>query len=179
MSWAAGSLHLPAARDKGMATTEQVRKTSWENRLWGLTSRRGFSGTLAVGLVIAAVFLGSFTYMILTWLTPLSPSRWLVLLLLLANLAIIVVLFALICWRVIRIIIARVSGTAGAKLHARLVAMFSIVAVMPAIIVAVFAAVTLNRGLDAWFSQRTQIIISNAQTVAEAYLNEHHHVLRG
>jgi two-component system nitrogen regulation sensor histidine kinase NtrY len=179
MSWAAGSLHLPAARDKGMATTEQVRKTSWENRLWGLTSRRGFSGTLAVGLVIAAVFLGSFTYMILTGLTPLSPSRWLVLTLLLANLAIVLVLFALICWRVIRIIIARVSGTAGAKLHARLVAMFSIVAVMPAIIVAVFAAVTLNRGLDAWFSQRTQIIISNAQTVAEAYLNEHHHVLRG
>lgn len=162
-----------------MATTEQVRKTSWENRLWGLISRRGFSGTLAVGLVIAAVFLGSFTYMILTGLTPLSPSRWLVLTLLLANLAIVLVLFALICWRVIRIIIARVSGTAGAKLHARLVAMFSIVAVMPAIIVAVFAAVTLNRGLDAWFSQRTQIIISNAQTVAEAYLNEHHHVLRG
>jgi two-component system nitrogen regulation sensor histidine kinase NtrY len=179
MSWAAGSLRLPAARDEGMATTEQVRKTSWENRLWGLISRRGFSGTLAVGLVIAAVFLGSFTYMILTGLTPLSPSRWLVLTLLLANLAIVLVLFALICWRVIRIIIARVSGTAGAKLHARLVAMFSIVAVMPAIIVAVFAAVTLNRGLDAWFSQRTQIIISNAQTVAEAYLNEHHHVLRG
>jgi len=57
--------------------------------------------------------------------------------------------------------------------------MFAVVAVMPAIIVAVFAAVTLNRGLDAWFSERTQTIISNAQTVAEAYLSEHHHVLRG
>jgi two-component system nitrogen regulation sensor histidine kinase NtrY len=98
---------------------------------------------------------------------------------LLANLTIVLVLFALICWRVVRIIMARVSGAAGSKLHARLVAMFSIVAVMPAIIVAVFAAVTLNRGLDAWFSERTQVIISNAQTVAEAYLNEHHHVLRG
>jgi two-component system nitrogen regulation sensor histidine kinase NtrY len=117
--------------------------------------------------------------MILTGLTPLAPTRGLVLVLLLGNLAVVLVLFALICWRVVRIIAARVSGAAGAKLHARLVAMFAVVAVMPAIIVAVFAAVTLNRGLDFWFGQRTQIIISNAQTVAEAYLDEHHHVLRG
>jgi two-component system nitrogen regulation sensor histidine kinase NtrY len=142
-------------------------------------SRRGFSGTLAIGLVVLAILLGSFTYMTLTGLTPFPPSRWLVLTLLLANLAIVLVLFALICWRVVRIIMARVSGAAGAKLHARLVAMFSVVAVMPAIIVAVFAAVTLNRGLDAWFSERTHVIISNAQTVAEAYLDEHHQVLRG
>tara|TARA_R110000824_G_scaffold155226_1_gene327466 strand:+ start:15927 stop:18215 length:2289 start_codon:yes stop_codon:yes gene_type:complete len=162
-----------------MTTVDRSGAVSWEARFWRVMSRRGFSGTLAVGLVIAAIFLGSFTYMTLTGLTPLKPSRGLVIALLLGNLTIVLVLFALICWRVVRIIMARVSGAAGSKLHARLVAMFSIVAVMPAIIVAVFAAVTLNRGLDAWFSQRTQVIINNAQTVAEAYLSEHHHVLRG
>ena len=162
-----------------MTITERADRTSWDSRLWRLTSRRGFSGALSVGLVILAILLGSFTYMTLTGLTPLKPSRGLVIALLLGNLSIVLVLFALICWRVIRIIMARVSGAAGSKLHARLVAMFSVVAVMPAIIVAVFAAVTLNRGLDAWFSQRTQVIITNAQTVAEAYLSEHHHVLRG
>mgnify|MGYP003631732426 CR=1 FL=1 len=162
-----------------MTTVDRSGAVSWEARFWRVMSRRGFSGTLAVGMVIAAIFLGSFTYMTLTGLTPLKPSRGLVIALLLGNLTIVLVLFALICWRVVRIIMARVSGAAGSKLHARLVAMFSIVAVMPAIIVAVFAAVTLNRGLDAWFSQRTQVIINNAQTVAEAYLSEHHHVLRG
>ncbi len=164
-----------------MTTVDRPRELSmsWDARLWRLLSQRGFSGALAVGLVIVAIFLGSFTYMTLTGLTPLKPSRGLVIALLLANLTTVLVLFALITWRIVRIIIARVSGAAGSKLHARLVAMFSIVAVMPAIIVAVFAAVTLNRGLDAWFSERTQVIISNAQTVAEAYLNEHHHVLRG
>ena len=164
-----------------MTTVDRSRELSmsWDARLWRLLSQRGFSGALAVGLVIVAIFLGSFTYMTLTGLTPLKPSRGLVIALLLANLTTVLVLFALITWRIVRIIIARVSGAAGSKLHARLVAMFSIVAVMPAIIVAVFAAVTLNRGLDAWFSERTQVIISNAQTVAEAYLNEHHHVLRG
>ena len=162
-----------------MTTLERLGGVGWEARIWRLMSRRGFSGTLAIGLVILAIFLGSFTYMTLTGLTPLKPGRGLVITLLLANLTIVLILAALIVWRVIRIIMARVSGAAGSKLHARLVAMFSIVAVMPAIIVAVFAAVTLNRGLDAWFSQRTQVIISNAQTVAEAYLSEHHHVLRG
>ncbi|MGV8995958.1 MAG: ATP-binding protein [Parvibaculaceae bacterium] len=162
-----------------MTTVEGPNAASWEVRLWRVLSRRGFSGTMAIGLVIIALVLGSFTYMTLTGLTPLKPSRGLVIALLLANLTIVLVLFALISWRVIRIIMARVSGAAGSKLHARLVTMFSIVAVMPAIIVAVFAAVTLNRGLDAWFSERTQIIISNAQTVAEAYLDEHQHVLKG
>lgn len=164
-----------------MTTVDRHKDLSlnWDARLWRFMSRRGFSGALAVGLVIVAIFLGSFTYMTLTGLTPLKPSRGLVIALLLANLTTVLVLFALITWRIVRIIIARVNGAAGSKLHARLVAMFSIVAVMPAIIVAVFAAVTLNRGLDAWFSERTQVIISNAQTVAEAYLNEHHHVLRG
>lgn len=152
---------------------------NWEARLWRLLSRRSFSAGLAVSLVLLAIFLGSFTYMLLTGLTPFPPSRLLVIVLLIANLSTVLVLFGLIFWRVVRIISARVSGTAGAKLHARMVTMFAIVAVMPAIIVAVFAAVTLNRGLDTWFGERVQLIISNAQTVAEAYLTEHDHVLRG
>tara|TARA_R110002110_G_scaffold85499_6_gene222415 strand:+ start:1200 stop:3563 length:2364 start_codon:yes stop_codon:yes gene_type:complete len=168
-----------------MAPTDQAdatgpdRTESWEERLWQLANRRGFSATLAIGLVVAAIGLGSFTYMLLTGLTPFTPTRPVLISLLLANLTVVLVLFALIFWRVIRIILARVSGTAGAKLHARLVTMFAIVAVMPAIIVAGFAAITLNRGLDTWFSERVQLIISNAETVAEAYLDEHRQVLRG
>jgi len=163
-----------------MTATDRIdRSASWEDRLWRLVGRRGFSAGVSVGLVVAAVLLGSFTYMLLTGLTPFAPTRVILISLLLANLTIVLVLFGLISWRVIRLIMARVSGTTGAKLHARLVTMFAIVAVMPAIIVAAFAAMTLNRGLDTWFSERVQLIISNAETVAEAYLSEHHHVLRG
>lgn len=163
-----------------MATTDRIdRSASWDSRLWQLIGRRGFSAGVSIGLVVAAVLLGSFTYMLLTGLTPFAPTRTVLILLLIANLTIVLVLFGLISWRVIRLIMARVSGTTGAKLHARLVTMFAIVAVMPAIIVAAFAAMTLNRGLDTWFSERVQLIISNAETVAEAYLAEHHHVLRG
>ncbi|MFN4355510.1 ATP-binding protein [Parvibaculum sp.] len=167
-----------------MVPTDQVeeirpgRAARWESRLWQMFSRRRYSAAFSVGLVVTAICLGSFTYMLLTGLTPFSPTRGLVIALLLGNLFIVLVLAGLIFWRVVRIILARVSGTAGAKLHARLVTLFAIVAVMPAIIVAVFAAVTLNRGLDTWFGERAQTIISNAETVAAAYLNEHRQVLR-
>ncbi|PKP79024.1 MAG: hypothetical protein CVT81_00755 [Alphaproteobacteria bacterium HGW-Alphaproteobacteria-3] len=168
-----------------MVPTDQIheagqgRAGSWEGRLWQLVNRRRFSTTFSIGLVVAAICLGSFTYMLLTGLTSFSPTRPVLISLLLANLVVVLVLFALIFWRLVRVILARVSGTTGAKLHARLVTMFAVVAVMPAIIVAVFAAVTLNRGLDTWFGERAQLIISNAETVAEAYLNEHRQVLRG
>lgn len=166
------------ATTEHQTTTDQRASASWEVRLWSLLTRRGFASALAIGLVVIAILLGSTTYMILTGLTSVAPSRGLVITLLIANLAVVLVLLALIVWRVARLIMARATGTAGAKLHSRLVTMFAIVAVMPAIIVAVFAAVTLNRGLDSWFSERTRLIIGNAETVAEAYLREHHHVLR-
>ncbi|MDE1174225.1 MAG: PAS domain-containing sensor histidine kinase [Parvibaculaceae bacterium] len=162
-----------------MASSEHNRPAGWDVRLWNLASRRGKSGLLAIGFAIAAIALGTFTYMLLTGLTPFQPTRALLLALLVANLAVVFVLFALISWRVAKVIIARASGSAGAKLHSRLVATFAILAVTPAIIVAVFAAVTLNRGLDFWFTQRAQLIMTNAQTVAEAYLREHKNVMRG
>ena len=129
-------------------------------------------------LVVIAMFLGTFTYMTLTGLSPFAPSKGVVTALLLANFVIVLVLAGLIAWRVILLIMARRSGIAGAKLHARLVTMFSFIAVLPAITVAVFATVTLDRGLDTWFSERTRAIIDNALQVAEAYLAEHHQVLR-
>jgi len=51
-------------------------------------------------------------------------------------------------------------------------AMLSLFAAIPAIIVAVFASVTLNRGLDAWFSERIQSIVNRAVDVAQTYIQE-------
>ena len=133
---------------------------------------------IPVALVVIALFLGTFTYLTLTGLSPFAPSKGVVTILLLANFAIVLVLAGLIGWRVIRLIMERRSGIAGAKLHARLVTTFSFISVLPAITVAVFASVTLDRGLDTWFSERTRAIIDNALQVAEAYLAEHHQVLR-
>ncbi len=61
----------------------------------------------------------------------------------------------------------RRSGRAGARLHVRLVAWFCAIAVVPAILVAIFAAVTLNLGLDAMFSGRVKDALGSAVNVAQ------------
>ena len=162
-----------------MATAYDSNAPGLEDRFWRFLSRRNVTSALALGIVFLAVICGTFTYMYLTGLTPFAPTRSLVIALLISNLVIVLIMFGMICWRVLRVVLARVSGTAGAKLHARLVLTFSVLAVLPAIIVALFASLTLNRGLDIWFGERTKLIIANAETVAEAYLAEHRHVLRG
>lgn len=159
------------AQLRGGFKTASARAGWWLKRIQWPT-------ILGLTLAIAAVTSGIATYLTLTGAAGFVPSRSLVITLLLVNLAIVLTLFALIAYRLVRLWIARRAGSAGARLHLRLVAMFSFVAVMPAIIVAVFAATTLDRSLDSWFSERTRTIIDNASTVAQAYLNEHRQVLR-
>ena len=49
---------------------------------------------------------------------------------------------------------------------------------VPAILLAIFASVSLDRGLDRWFSTRTKSIIQNSVDVATAYVQEHGQVIR-
>ena len=64
----------------------------------------------------------------------------------------------------------RRKGTAGAGLHIRLISLFSLIAVVPAIIMAVFAYVTLSGGSTHGFQNATQAIVNSAVTVAEEYI---------
>ena len=73
---------------------------------------------------------------------------------------------------------ARRRGSAGSRLHGRLVALFSVVAVAPAIVVAVFSVMFLHYGLEAWFSERISGALSNSMNVAQAYVEEHKEVIR-
>ncbi|MBV9904958.1 MAG: HAMP domain-containing protein, partial [Alphaproteobacteria bacterium] len=126
----------------------------------------------AFGVGILAVASGVLTYATVMGLIPYTPTPsglvWLVLI----NLTLGLTLAALIAWRLTRVWIARRSGIAGAKLHARLVAMFSLIAVVPAIFVAIFAAVTLNLGVEAWFSSRVQTALDNAMNISRRYMIE-------
>ena len=76
------------------------------------------------------------------------------------------------------IVQARRAGRAGARLHMRIVGLFAIIAAVPAILVAIVASVTLDRGLDRLFSARTRAAIQNSLIVAEAYLRDHAEIVR-
>jgi len=127
---------------------------------------------LALGVGVLAVLSAMVTYGMVTGLIPYNPTPSNLVTLLLINLALGVSLAGLIAWRLVRLWRARRSGLAGAKLHVRLVAMFSLIAVVPAILVAIFATVTLNLGIEAWFSARVQTALDNAVGVARQYMIE-------
>jgi two-component system nitrogen regulation sensor histidine kinase NtrY len=73
-------------------------------------------------------------------------------------------------WQVMQ---ARRRGRAAARLHVQIVGLFSVIAAAPAVLVAIVASITLDRGLDQLFSVRTRSVIENSLIVADAYLNEH------
>ncbi|MCV0426352.1 MAG: PAS domain-containing sensor histidine kinase [Roseibium sp.] len=129
-------------------------------------------------MVIALVSIGV-TFAILMGLTSIDPTRDVILKAMTVNGGLAAILLGVISLEIYKLWQARKRGRAAARLHVRVVALFSLVAAVPAVLMAILAAVTLDRGLDRWFEDRTRQIIDNALTVAQAYLQEHARVLRG
>ena len=72
---------------------------------------------------------------------------------------------------------AEERGLAGGRLHTRLVALFSIVAAVPTVLVAIFASLMFQSGLEFWFSERPRSMIANAVELASTtYANEEYRV---
>ena len=134
--------------------------------------------TLGLITMVLSLCSGLSTYAILTGLTPIVPTHLVVVGVLLINLVLVLAMLGIIAWQVGALWLARRRQVAGAQLHARVVSLFSVIAVVPAILLAVFASVSLDRGLDHWFSVRTKSIIQNSIDVATAYLQEHGQVIR-
>src|SRR5438105_3738852 len=74
---------------------------------------------------------------------------------------------------------ARRRGRAAARLHVQIVGLFSVIAVLPAVMVAIVANVTIDRGLDRLFSGPTREVIQNSLIIARAYTYEHAQLIRG
>ncbi|WP_116131750.1 PAS domain-containing sensor histidine kinase [Tropicimonas sp. IMCC34043] len=94
-------------------------------------------------------------------------------LILLVDLVYVLVIATLVMSRVIAVIAARRRKSAGSKLHLRLAATFALVALGPAVMVAIFAGLTINIGLEGWFSDRVRNVVGASLSAAEAYEQEH------
>ncbi len=80
---------------------------------------------------------------------------------------------ALISRRIVKMIAARRRNDAGSSLHLRITALFTVIALIPTVLVAIFATLTLNFGLESWFSERVRNVVNNSLTAAQAYEDEH------
>jgi two-component system nitrogen regulation sensor histidine kinase NtrY len=144
-----------------------------EPRGWSL---RRLLVPFAVGIALLSAFL---TFVVLTELTPIRATDRVVTTFLAINTGTILMLVAIIVREIWKVIQARRRGRAAARLHVQIVALFSFIAVLPAVLVSVVANVTLDRGLDRLFSVRTRAVIENSLIVANAYLHEHGQLIRG
>ncbi len=158
--------------------TNPVRSERW-SQLRGWADRYSLSRKLAVALSVAAVISGFATYAVFQDSGPLGPEPTSIVPLLLVNLTILLSLSALIARRLIQLWVERRRGSAGSRLHGRLAALFSIIAVTPTIIIAVFSALFLNFGIHDWFNERVKIALSTSVFVSEAYMQEHGKLVRG
>jgi two-component system nitrogen regulation sensor histidine kinase NtrY len=148
-------------------------------RLW--SRRIHLSRKLAVALTLGIIASGIATYAALTNSRPLGGpmNPQLVLALLVLDMVLMLLVAVLVARHIARIWAERRSGAAGAKLHVRLTLMFSVVAITPAILVAVFSTLLINFGVEQWFNTRVSTAVDESLAVAKAYLEEHQQAIGG
>jgi two-component system nitrogen regulation sensor histidine kinase NtrY len=90
-------------------------------------------------------------------------------LILLSDLVYVLVVAALVLARVVRLLADRRSRSAGSRLHLRLSGVFMLIALIPTVLVAVFAVLSINIGLEGWFSDRVRSVVGSSLAAAQAY----------
>ena len=145
------------------------------NRLADIVTGKVF--TIALALLALAV--GLATFAALSGGTPIGPTGPGQLAgVILANIALLLLLVASLAARLTRMWLERRRGAAGSRLHVRLVLLFGVVAAVPALLVAAFAALFFNLGIQAWFSDRVRDTLEASLVASRAYLDEHRNTIR-
>ncbi|HKL55440.1 MAG: sensor histidine kinase NtrY-like [Roseovarius sp.] len=148
-----------------------TRKWTWE-RVSRLRRIRRVQTFTTFGLVVLGPVLAVLTYMVMGPLDQGSSSNALRAVML-ADLVYVIIIAALVLQRVAKMVAARRKRSAGSRLHMRLTGVFALMALLPTITVAVFATLSVNMGLEAWFSDRVGRVVDSSVAAAQAYEEEH------
>jgi two-component system, NtrC family, nitrogen regulation sensor histidine kinase NtrY len=132
--------------------------------------------TLILAATAGALGIGSFAMM--SSGAPLSLRPNLATALVVSNLAVLLLLGASLAGRLTRVWVARRQGSAGAKLHVRLVMLFSVVAVAPTIMVGIFTTAFFGLGIQTWFNDRVRTALEEGLQASQGYLSEHRDTIK-
>ncbi|MFL5284697.1 MAG: ATP-binding protein [Rhodopila sp.] len=133
---------------------------------------------LTLALTALALAVGLSTFIILARGSPLGWKPGVSVGLVLANLSVLLLLGVVLAGRLTRVWVERRRGSAGSRLHVRLVFLFSGVAVLPTIVVACFAVVFFHFGIQSWFNDPVRESLSESLQVSRSYLEEHRNNIR-
>lgn len=126
-------------------------------------------GSFGLSVVIAALLSALASFLVLGGLTPIEPTRNALIVALAVNAVLISTLLYLVAKQAFKLYRARRAEVAGTRLHVRFVVIFSAIATVPVIVVALIASVSLSRGLDPWFSGWINTLMQNTVEIAHAY----------
>ena len=142
--------------------------SSWAKRLARLRRQRQAQTVVTLGLAFLGPVLAVGTFLALGPLNQNASSMGLRLVLL-ADLIYVLALVALVLRRIVQMLADRRRSSSGSRLHLRLTGVFAIVALIPTVLVAVFGVLTVNIGLEGWFSDRVRSVIGASLEAAQAY----------
>ena len=150
---------LPIDRDSG---EPEVRSSGWQ-----FAAPEYYTLAVIISVAIA-------TYIFVTGdaqserlLTPALVAAIMV-----ANLVPAMALIVLVGSRVARARAVRSMAGGNGRLHVRLVALFSLIAAAPTLLVVIFASLLFQYGVDFWFSDRSRGMFENAASLAQGYYQE-------
>jgi two-component system nitrogen regulation sensor histidine kinase NtrY len=152
----------------------QVTRRSRSRRIADILLGR--LATLALASASLALGIGSFV--IMSNGAPLAIRPNLVTALVVSNLSVLLLLVASLAGRLTRVWVERRRGSAGSRLHVRLVLLFSVVAVFPTILVAVFAIAWFSLGIQSWFNDRIRTALEEGLQASQGYLAEHRDTIK-
>ena len=140
------------------------------NAFWNWVRGASASRKMAYALAVASALAGIAT---VATITGQAYGLDTVVSLLYIDGILLLLLAVIVAKRLAQVWMERRRGTAGAGLQVRLVVLFSLVAVTPAILVAIFSALFLHFGMQSWFSERVNKALNQSRIVANAYLIDH------
>jgi len=144
-----------------------------------LVKRLRLTRILVVIISVALLVSGLATISVLTDFSPLDSNLTTVIALLNLDLVLALSLGALLARRLVAAWITKKYGSAGSRLHMKMVVSFGLVAIIPALLVVVFLGLFLNFGMETWFSDRVRTAVNASTVVAQSYLREHQKNIRG
>ncbi|MDF2142588.1 PAS domain-containing sensor histidine kinase [Paenirhodobacter sp. CAU 1674] len=148
-----------------------AHRTAWD-QLVRLRRQRRFQNAVTLGLTVLGPVLAVATFTVLGPMGQGADSTALRLILL-ADFIYFLLLAGLIVMRLVQMLAARRAQASGSRLTLRLTGVFAGIALVPTVLVALFAGLTVNIGLEGWFSDRVREVVGTSLTAAEAYQEEH------
>ena len=160
---------------KGFSITAS-RKKSFSKWLLNYASLKPFQSSINIILILLGPILAVATYLFLGPFNVAGQSTWLRFFLLF-DLVYVLLIVSIVLVRILFVLSQRRSRLAGSKLHFRLAGVFTTMSLLPTITVAIFATVSINLGLEAWFSERVQSVVGTSLSAARSYANEQQNAL--